>query len=190
MRLAARGRIFLARHRWTYWLALVAIAVGLGVVTNGRLVALDSARNRWVETKTVHVARRDPRPDEPLMVDALELPIAAIPPSALTAPPDELVARRHISTGEILVEVDVMSVGGPAARAEPGTVVVGVADGPTSSASIGVRVRVASDGMVLAPDGIVVAVSDEIVFVAVDDEVGAMVAHAARRGTASLMFVP
>lgn len=190
MRLAARGRIFLTRHRWAYWLALAATAVGLGIVANGRMVALDSARNRWVEVVTVHVARHDHRPDEPLVVDELDLPIAAIPPSALTEPPDELVARRHIGRGEILVEYDVMSVGGPAARAEPGTVVVGVADGPTSSASIGARVRVASDGVVLAPDGIVVDVSHEIVYVAVDDEVGAMVAHAARRGTASLMFVP
>jgi len=190
MRFAARGRVFLARHRWTYWLVLAATAVGLGLVVNGRLVALDAARDRWVDVRTVHVARHDHRPDESLVVDAVELPVAAIPPSALSEPPDARVARRHIGAGEILVERDVMAIGGPAVRAEPGTVVVGVPDGPSTSATVGVRVRVASDGLVLAADGVVVDVSDDIVYVAVDDDVGAMVAHAARLGTASLMFVP
>lgn len=89
-----------------------------------------------------------------------------------------------------MVGHDVIGVAGPAERADVGTVVVAVTATPSTSITVGVRVRVASEGLVLAPHGVVVEVHDETVFVAVDDDVGAMVAHAALVGTASLLFVP
>lgn len=190
MHLAVRGRIFLARHRWVYWLTLAASAAGLGLVVHARLTALDAARALWTDTQTVYVARHEHRPDADLVVDEVVLPIAAVPPDALDEPPGDGVARQFIGQGEILVRRDVMPVAGPADRAEPGTVVVGLVGNGTPSVSIGVRVRVASEGLVLADDGVVVDVRDDLVFVAVAEDQGAMVAHAAHTGTASLMYVP
>lgn len=190
MRLAARGRIILARHRWIYWVALAVIATGLGLIVNQRLDALDVERSRWADTRTVYVAQHDHRPDDTLSFESIELPVAAIAADALREPPDGLVARQRIGAGEVLVQHDVVPVVGPADQADAGTVVVGVVTVPAAPVGVGVRVRVASEGVVLASDGVVVDVFDDIVFVAVSEDVGAMVAHAAQIGTASLLFVP
>ena len=190
MRLAARGRIFLARHRWVYWATLAGLAATVGVVVNQRLADLDMARTKWGTTQTVYVARRQHRPNDLLTVDAVDLPLAAVPPGALTEPPEEGHARQRIGRGEVVVTDDVVAATGLARRADPGTVVVGVVDALSPSPPIGARVHIASEGLVLARDAVVVEATADVVSVAVTSDDGATVAHAAQMGTASLMFIP
>ena len=56
--------------------------------------------------------------------------------------------------------------------------------------AIGLDVQVAADGIVLAEAAAVVDVVDDVVFVAVREADGAVVAAAAQRGIASLLYVP
>lgn len=190
MRLGARSRIFLARHRWIYWATLAALAAGVGVTFEARLSALDAARSQWTTTNTVFVAHHDHVPDDPLQVDAVDLPLAAIPTNAVTERPDGVLARQHVGRGEVIVTDDILAAHGPASRAPEGMVVVGVVDALGSSPPVGIAVRVAAEGLLLASDATVVAVAGDVVYLAVSEDVGAMVAHAAHTGTASILFVP
>ena len=69
---------------------------------------------------------RDRQMFDLLTVDAVDLPLAAVPPGALTEPPEEGHARQRIGRGEVVVTDDVVAATGLARRADPGTVVVGV----------------------------------------------------------------
>ena len=68
--------------------------------------------------------------------------------------------------------------------------VVGVVDPAAPVDVIGVAVRIAAEGVVLAERGTIVEINGEVVYVAVDAASGPMVAAAAQQRLASILFLP
>lgn len=190
MHILVRARVFLARHPFWYWLIVVAVGVAAGAMVRDRLAAIDHERDRWGSTRPVLVATVDHQPGDELRVRTIELPIAALPPSAVERLPTRTRLRQRVAAGEVLVADDLAGAAGPAARAGPGTVVVGIVDPLAPIGATGVAVDVVAEGIVLAEQGIVVDLVDEVVFVAVEADRGAAVADAAHRHLASLVFLP
>lgn len=190
MHVIAQSRYLLARHRWIYWAAVAAVAVSAGVGVRQRLTALDDERRAWGDTRTVLVATSDLEPGDEPVVEARRRPVAVTPPSALAEVADDVRLRQRVAAGEVLVAADVAAGPGPAALAAPGTVVVGVIDRLSPAPPVGTAVQIGSEGVVLADDARVVGGDGDVVFVAVPEQHGAAVAHAAQVGAASLLFVP
>ena len=98
------------------------------------------------------------------------------------------VARQHVSSGEVVTEVDVTAGDGPQALVPPGHVAVAVDEAVPSGAAIGDRVLVAADGIELARG--VVAAAGETPVVAVPEQDGPVVAAAAAGGSVMLLLEP
>jgi hypothetical protein len=190
MHVAARARLLLARRPWLYWLAVSAIAALLATSVHQRIESLDDARQAWGDTRPVLVARSPLAPGDSILVDEARLPVAAVSPDALTELPAEAQLRHRVARGDVLTTVDVTARTGPAARAEVGTVVVGLSDQHGLHAPIGAPVLVAADGLLLADAATVVDVIDDVVFVAVAAADGPAVAAAAQQGLATLLHLP
>ena len=190
MHVAARTRLVLARRPWLYWLGVVILAAVLAAFVHGSIAALDDARQGWGETRRVLVARGPLAPGDPIVVDAVDLPVAALSPDALTELPTDARLRHAVARGDVLTTVDVTARPGPAARAEVGSVVVGLSDPHGPHAAIGSPVQVAAEGVLLADRATVVDVIDEVVFVAVEAADGPAVAAAAHQGLATLLHLP
>ena len=190
MDVAARARLVLARRPWIYWLIVVALAGSVALYTNGRLAAIDDARDEWGRTRVVLVADGPLRAGDPVATRSIELPVAALPAIALTDIPAGTMMRQRAGDGEVLTSLDVTTAPGPAAGAEPGSVVVAIADPLARGLEAGVRVQVAADGLVLAESGTVVDVIDEVVYVAIGEHDGPIVAAASQQGIATLLYLP
>ena len=190
MQPVVRVRVFLARHPWWYWLAVAALAVTVAMIARDRLAAVEQSRVAWGTSRTVVVADVDHEPGDELRISRVELPAAAIPPSALGDLPPAARLRQRLASGEIVVATDIAAADGPAARASPGTVVVGVIDPTAPVDEIGVAVRIAAEGVVLAERGTIVELSGDVVYVAVDADRAAAVAAAAQLRLASILFLP
>ncbi len=190
MHVAARARLLLARRPWLYWSVVVAIAALLATSVHQRLGSLDDARQEWGETRQVLVAREPLTPGGPILVDEARLPVAAVSPEALGELPAGARLRHHVARGDVLTTLDVTARPGPAARAEVGTVVVGLTDPLGPYAPIGAPVLIAADGLLLADTATVVDVIDDVVFVAVAADDGPAVAAAAQHGVATLLHLP
>ncbi len=119
-----------------------------------------------------------------------EVPVAVVPPDALTAPPDGAVARQRVTAGEILVGADVATAAGPAGLAAPGTVVVGIVDPLARNVAVGSTVQASADGVVVCDEATVVAISDDVIQLAVPERDAPMVAAAAHDGLASILIRP
>ena len=190
MHVVARARLVLARRPWVYWAVVAALASALAVTVDARLTSLDEARRNWGSTRTVLVAERPLEPGDPLDVSPVALPVAAIPPGALDDVPVGARLHQRVAVGEVLTELDLTVVAGPAARAPTGTVVVALTDPLGRGVSIGLKVQVAADGLVIAESATVVEVIDDVIFVAVDASAAPTVAVAAQQGIASLLYLP
>jgi hypothetical protein len=185
-----RARVFLARHPWWYWLAVAALAVAIAAIARDRLAEVDRTREEWGSSRAVIVAEGDHEPGDELHVSTVEVPAAAVPPSALENLPPDVRLRQRVAAGEVLVATDIADSDGPAARAGPGTVVVGVVDPAAPVDVIGVAVRIAAECVVLAERGTIVEINGEVVYVAVDAASGPMVAAAAQQRLAGILFLP
>lgn len=190
MHVAARARLVLARRPWVYWAIVVALAAALAVGVNNQLMSLDEARHNWGSTRSVLVADRPLEPGDPIEAHAVDLPVVAIPPGALDDLPDGVQLHQRLGIGEVLTQLDLTATPGPAARARPGTVVVALSDPLSRGVTIGLRVQVAADGLVIAEAATVVEVADDVIFVAVDASAAPMVAVAAQQSIASLLYLP
>ena len=190
MHAVVRVRIFLALHPWWYWLAVAALAVAVAILARDRLAQVDRTRSEWGTSRTVIVTDSDHEPGDELRVSSIDLPAAAIPPTAVVALPADARLRQRVAAGEIIVATDIADSDGPAARASPGTVVVGVIDPSAPVDEIGVAVRIVADGLVLADRGTVVELSGEVVYVAVAASNAPVVAAAAQQRVASILFLP
>lgn len=190
MHVAARARLVLARHPWFYWVVVAALAAAAAAVVHTRLAAIDAARDGWGSGRTVLVAQHRHEPGDPIRAALTVLPDAAIPDDALVDVPVGAVVRQRVGVGEVLTRLDITAGTGPAALAEPGTVVVGLYDPLARDVTPGLRVRVTADGLVLAGDAEVTGVADDVIFVAVDDRDAAAIAAAAQQGIASLLYLP
>lgn len=190
MHVSVRIRIFLARHGWVRWAVALLLAVGVASLSLRQSAAVERERASWGTTVDVLVADGDHRPGDPVDASLVALPAAMVPRTALTVLADGARVRQSVPDGGVLTDGDVTAAGGPAAFADPGTVVVGVRDPLAHGASTGVRVRLASDGIVLATDATVVGADDDVIMVAVPESAAPMVAAAAQIGAVSVLFVP
>jgi hypothetical protein len=190
MHVVARARLVLARRPWVYWTVVAALASTLALAVDARLRSLDEARNDWGATRSVLVAERRLVPGDTVAARLVDLPLAAIPPDALDALPDGARLHQRVGDGEVVTELDITALPGPAGRATPGTVVVAMSDPLGRGVTIGLNVQVAADGLVLAESATVVEVVDDVIFVAVDASVAPTVAAAAQQGVASLLYLP
>ncbi len=190
MQLITRARFELARRPWIYWLVVAALAVTVAVSVRAELATIGERRDAWGVSRVVLVADGDLLPGDPLRVREATLPAPVIPESAITSLPAGARLRQHVADGEVLVDVDVLTASGPAARAPAGTVVVGVIDPLMRSVRAGAAVEIAAGGRVVASPATVVDVVDEVTFVAVRPDDAASVAAAALDGTASLLYLP
>lgn len=187
-------RRLLARRPWIYWLIVIVAAVACGAEVRQRVSAIDDARDAWGDSHEVLVARHDTRPGELLDVDVQRVPIAIVPGAALNqdAGDGPLIARQDVSAGEIVTTTDVGRAGrdGPGALLPDGWAAVPVIESPPLGAAIGARVRIVSDGIVLAPDAIVVGYHDDVTVIAVPADVAPMVAAGADGGGVAVLLLP
>lgn len=190
MHVAARARLVLARRPWIYWVVVVALAAFVAVVVNGQLSTVSAARSEWGATRTVLVADESLEPGGIIHATATELPIAALPDASLSSLPEHAVLRQRVGIGEVLTDLDVTDSHGPASLAEAGTAVAALSDPLSRGVTIGLRVQVVADGVVLAESATVVDVIDDVVFVAVARSQAPTVAAAAQQGIANLVYLP
>ena len=190
MHVAARARLLLARRPWIYWAVVASLAIVAAAIVHSEITSIGAERDRWGDTRAVVVARHQLEPGDPITVDLVTLPVAALPDGALEEAPTGALIRQRVAAGEVLTELDVTTRGGPAALADSGTVVVALADPLARDVVAGLRVRIAADGLVVAESAEVTAVVDEVIFVAVDDRDAAPVAAAAQQGLATLLYLP
>jgi hypothetical protein len=190
MHVVAATRLVLARRPWLYWAIVTVLAAGVAVAVHEQSSALDAARDDWRTTRTVLVAERALDPGDTIATRRVDLPIAALPPGALEELPERVTLSQRIGIGEVLTDVDVTTRPGPAARADPGTVVLAVPDPLSRASFVGLRVLVAADGHVLSSSATIVDVDDGVSFVAVPEADGASVAAAAQAGSTTLLYVP
>lgn len=187
-------RLALARRPWIRWLAICSVALAASWTVHTQMRRVDDARSLWTDQRIVHVAATDIDPGDELRTEERTLPEAAIPRTALATVPGGAVSRQYIASGEVLTEADVVVGAGPAASADPGLVVVAVSDpllaDASSIVSIGLRVQVHSDGLVLADRATVTAVEGDVVFVAIEVADAPLVSAAAQDRRASIAFVP
>lgn len=168
---AVRARV--RRHRLAR-VAIIVVVGSLAVVRVGDAVdAATSARDRWAPTATAWVVTVDLGAGsvlEPDQVTSVAAPPGLMPDDAVTADPTGQRVRVDHHVGEILVThrlADGGSVHG--ARTPPGTVAVAL-DRTSDLFSVGDRVDLHDqvDGARLAAEGVVIAVTEGDVAVAVD----------------------
>jgi hypothetical protein len=190
MHVVARARLVLARRPWLYWVAVGALAAAAAFAVHTGQTSIDAERQRWGTTRAVLVATRALEPGDTLFAELVDLPVAVLPDDALSEVAPGTRTRQRVTRGDVLTRVDVTSRHGPAALADPATVVVALSDPLARDVAEGLAVQVVADGVVLAASAIVSAVVDDVVFVAVSEPDGPAVAAAAQRGAASLLYLP
>ncbi len=186
---AVAGRRLLAKRPWLYWLVVGAAALGVAASMLERSERIDDARDAWGGTTTVWVATRSLAPGDPVLAEAREVPVAVAPPQHVVSI-DGLTTRQHVGPGEIIAERDVAAGTGPQAITPPGWLAVAIVESPASGAAVGDRVQVASDGLVISTDALVVGLHDDVTVLAVPAHEAALVPAAAAAGTATLLLVP
>ena len=190
MHIVVRARRVLAVHPWIHWAVCVGLAVAAAFATHGYIARLDAERRAWGTTHEVWVSAENIAAGEPIRATAAAVPVALVPPAAVTELPDDAVARQRLTTGEILVGADVATAAGPAGLAAPGTVVVGLVDPLARNVAVGSTIEVSADGVVVCDEATVVAISDEVIQVAVPERDAPTVAAAAHDGLASVLIRP
>ena len=190
MHVAANARLVLARRPWIYWVVVATFAAAAAFFVRSELASIASARDTWGATRSVLVARHQLEPGDPIDADRVSLPWAALPDDALTDEPDAAVVRQRVAAGEVLTRLDVTDRPGPAALADPGTVVVALSDPLARNVVVGLNVQVTADGLVLADAARVAGVVDDVIFVAVSAGDAPNVAAAAQQGIATLLYLP
>ena len=187
-------RRLLARRPWIYWLVVLVIAVLAAGAVRQRVADIDEARRGWGETRSVLVAREDARPGQAIDAEVRDVPAVIVPLAALpgAAANDALIARQGVSTGEIITAADVGRRGyeGAAALLPDGWAAVPIVESPPLGAAIGDRVRVVGDGIVLAPDAIVVDYHDDVTLIAVPVDLAPTVAAGAESGGLAVLLLP
>ena len=190
MHVVARARLVLARRPWVYWAVVATLAALAAAAVHGEMTSIAAERDRWGSTRTVLVARHRLEPGDPVAADLVDLPTAAVPDSALDTIPNGARVRQRVAAGEVLTGLDVTGRSGPAALAEPGTVVVALSDPLARDVTTGLDVQVVAEGLVIAARAQVTGVVDDVIFIAGGAGEAPTVAAAARTGVASLLYLP
>lgn len=184
-------RRLLARRRWIYWLLVSGLASACAAQVLARLDEVEAERVRWGETRTVLVAARDIVPGEPLSGVTVDrhLPIAMIPESAVTDVVNR-IARQHVALGEMITTADIAAGDGPQSLVPEGWLAVAIVESPSSGAAIGDRVQVASDGVVISSDALVVGFVDDATLVAAPAHEAPLLPAAAAGSALALLLIP
>jgi hypothetical protein len=180
MRYLAMVRRVLARRPWIYWTIVAAVAGTGAMATASVLGTVDAERSRWGDTAVVLVATRGVAAGEPLSGLTVErrYPVAMIPPGAMASLEPGSAARHALGEGEIVVDVDVAATTAPRSLIPDDWLAVAIVEGVASGAAIGDHVVVASEGVRLAGDALIVGHADEVTIVAVPADEAPMVAAA------------
>lgn len=182
-------RRLLIRRPWIQWMLITVVAFGIAASVHHRLQQVDVARDTWGDTLPVLMSTGRIEIGEPLRVEVRNLPIAVVPKGAITDATD-LVARQRIGEGEIVTRLDVVADRGPQAMTPAGWLVVPIIESPNSGASVGDRVQVASDGLVLSSQALVVGRFDDVTMLAVPAREAPLVPAAADAGSLTLLLEP
>ena len=187
-------RRLLARRPWIYWVVVIVAALACGVAVRQRMGDIDDARDAWGDAREVLVARRDTARGELLEVDVRRLPVAVVPVAALEQGSVDaaLIARQDVPAGAIVTDVDVGRAGHdvPAALLPDGWAAVPIVESPPLGAAVGAHVQIVGEGVVLAPDAIVVGYHDDVTLIAVPGELAPMVAAGANAGGVAVLLLP
>jgi hypothetical protein len=188
----ARLRHVLARRPWLYWLGVLLLAAIAGLLVADAAARVDAARRAWGVTRPVVVAVADVAPGEVLdgVTDVKSLPEPMVPGEAVTELPVGATARQRLAAGEIVTAHDVAPTPGPRSLIPDGWRAVPVAEPVPSGAAVGDEVAVASGGIVVSDDGVVVGALADGVLVAVPTEVAAQVAQASAAADVTLLLEP
>ena len=186
---AAALRRMHAKRPWVYWLFVGFVALGVAASMLERVDRVDAERAAWGESVTVFVATRAHVPGDSLSVEARTVPAAIAPPGRITSS-DGWVVRQHVGEGEIVSDVSVTAGAGPQALIPADWLGVPIVESPVSGALVGDRVRVVSDGVVIAREALVVGHHDDVTIVAVPAEIAPAVPAAADARSLSLLLVP
>jgi hypothetical protein len=185
-------RRVLAKRPWLYWVGVGGLALLAGMIVSQAASGIDDAKAAWGEPHTVFVAVADIEPGASLSGAAArrEIPTPLVPPGAATEIEPGAIARQRIGQGEVVMAHDVGATGGPQALIPDGWLAVGIAEPVPSGARVGDEVGVASGGVTLVDDGVVVGVEAESVLVAVPAPAAAQVAQAASTGDVAVLIKP
>lgn len=183
------ARRLLVRRPWVHWLIVVTLATGAAASMLERADRVDAAREAWGATARVWVATKPLAPGDPIDAEAREVPMAVVPPDPIEEI-DGLTMRQHVGAGEMIAHVDVVAGSGPQALIPRGWLAVPLVESPSSGAAVGARVQVASDGIVISADALVVGRHDDVTVIAVPAIEAALVPAAAEAGTATVLLVP
>jgi hypothetical protein len=174
-------------------LLVVALATTAFVATHVHGERVERARLAWGRAAPVLVAssRVEPGDDLAALVEVQQLPEPVLPPTALATLPPGAVARQRVDPGEVITDADVGNGTGMRALVPDGWLGVAVVEAVPSGAAVGDGVVVASAGVELATDAVVVGVGLDVVHVAVPAELAATVAAGAvSPDGVSLLLVP
>jgi hypothetical protein len=177
-----------------YWLLVAAIATGIAAAAASAMGDVRRQRQAWGQATTVFVATRDIAVGEPLAGNMVtrDVPIAVVPPSAMTSMPADATAVQRVAAGEIVVTTDVVDATGPLALVPSGWLAIDIpsTDDPLETArslfGVGDSAVVLADGSIVAERAIVVDVAPDGLAVAVPRDVAARVAQAANQRVAVL----
>lgn len=194
---SARGRVgaevrrLLARRPWIYWAAVLLVGTITVSSVHARSAGAERARRSWTDLRPVLVATVAIEPGDDIAdrVRTAEVPNAIAPDAAITEPVG--TARQHVDAGSVVTEADVSPAAGPLALAPDGFVVVAVTEDPSVGAAVGEHVDLASEGVVLARDALVVgATADGATLIATRAADAAMVTAAQASGRVAVIRTP
>ncbi len=188
-RLAVAARRLGGRHPWVHWLLVGAVALAAAASIHDRVRRLDAEREAWGETRAVWVTSRAVAAGDTIVAVPRDVPVAMLPDHP-AIDVDGLVARHPIGSGEIVTDVAVAVDRGPASLVPDGWLAVPVVESPRVGAAVGEHVQAASEGFVIAPEALVVAVFDDVTLVAAPPDAAPLIAAAADAGTITLLLDP
>jgi Flp pilus assembly protein CpaB len=198
----ARSRWSLRRRPFLWWLAVVALAGGIGLLVQGGLAQAQADARRFGSPVTLAVARIDLPPGRVLRPDDVDLrpwPSTLVPRGAFRGTPDGLVVTQAVLAGEPLVRSRVSATGlvptGGRAMAVPvGPGALGVRPGDRVDVLATFDPLVAPEGedptVTVASAATVVSVRPRAVTVAVEEQEAPRVAFALSQATIALALTP
>lgn len=192
-------RRLLARRPWIQWVVITAVAALVAGSVHARLQQVDRQRDSWGSTHTVLIATGLTEVGQPIDAERRDLPTAMVPDGALDPAADDadaardaerLIARQLVGPGEIVTRLDVVAERGPQAITPEGWLAVPVVESPRSGAALGDRVQVASDGLVISADALVVGLLDDVTLLAVPAAEAPLLPAASAAGALTLLLRP
>ena len=213
VRLTARWRLLLARHRWMRWSILGVLALIVAGRVSGLEAREQAAIARWGSTVELWTATRDLAAGTllgPQDLRSRPFPLALSPPGAVTTAPWNAVLGRDVGNGEVLVAWDLSAGDSAPHLMEPDQIAL-VLDPRGLPVSAGDRILAVLDDS-SAPTGTSPTARDPMIeatvlevlgedrgdrfdalagiriLVALDAEQGPRVARAARSGALTLLL--